>query len=745
MDAENRQSGTWRYERVAIGGGGYVTGMRIAGRGTEKVRVCRTDTAGGFIWASEENRWQPLLQAGINIDPELMRYHYPRGAGCYDVAVAPSRTDCIYVCQGGFVYASGDRARTWRRTALPYYDGYGANSSSRMTNERMAVDPANHLVLGIGNPDTGARGGLHISFDGGDSWAAHPQIPAPSAPDRGMAIAFDPDSGSNGERTRLVYIWSYGHGIFRSISGIQGHFDLIEGSPADIGHMAARGGNLWTGGTSRGDGAPLRRWTERGGWTSVPGVPDAKHIAISADGKRIVSMIASSAYRLSLDGGATFGPLTPRIRRKAVHIGWHETTNENYMSNGACAWDTEADILYIAEGIGCWKCISPPHDGSVPVYLEDSVGIENLVSMQIMVPPQNSRIHYVTQDRNVATRDWWQFRQYPANIGVSNAVPLDHGGGIDYAAGNEDYLAVVGSKNGCCNISRDGGKSWAPVAAVPQNVRATAPQPATEGTGFGGNIAVGPPGNLVWLPTGNNKPSVTLDNGASWAYCLFEGTEPDNSGMRWHNQYSYQRIQLLADKERPGTFFLYHVGNERHDDASRRFRGIWKSDDGGRNFQRMRKDLIGPIFGTDAFNCKLKMPPGRSPHLFFCVGDVDANDSDSDIGIFFSADEGSSWARVAGVREPLDFAFGKAAPGSDYPTLYAWGGLAGVRGLHRCIEFDPRRPGAAKWETIGRYPGGSMDNGTVLAADMQEVGLVYLGLGGSGLFRAVSEANLRVG
>src|SRR3546814_7402963 len=139
--------------------------------------------------------------------------------------------------------------------------------------------------------------------------------------------------------------------------------------------------------------------------------------------------------------------------------------------------------------------------------------------------------------------------------------------------------------------------------------------------------------------------------------------------MRWHNQYSYQRIQILADKQNPGTFYLYHVGNEHHDAASQQFRGIWKSVDGGANFVRRRKDLIGPIFGTDAFNCKLKMPDGKSPHLFFCVGDVDANDSDADIGIFFRPDEGVNWARIRGVREPLDFAFGKPGSESEYPAI----------------------------------------------------------------------------
>ncbi|MBL9068899.1 MAG: hypothetical protein JNM03_02780 [Sphingopyxis sp.] len=741
MNDSSQPAGPLKYERVCIGGGGYVTGMRIAGMGANKVRVCRTDTAGAFIWSERAQSWQPLLQVGINISERLVKYNYARGAGCYDVVTAPSATNHIYVCQFGYVYHSADRGSSWSRTSLPAFAGYGANSRSRATNERMAVDPANHLIVGLGNPDIGAQGGLKYTLDGGISWTSRQDIPAPTEVDRGMAVAFDPESSVPGRKTATVYVWSFGHGIYRSSTGIDGSFALIDGSPVDIGHMVARLGALWVGGTSGGASAPLRKWTERTGWNAVSGVGDCKHIAISPDGRKIVSMIPSSAYRMSKDGGESFSPLTPRMKRQAVHIGWHETTNENYMSNGACVWDTEEDILYIAEGIGCWKCISPPADGSIPTYLEDSVGIENLVSMQILVPPQNSRIHYVSQDRNVITREWWQYKLFPNHVGVSNSVPIDHGGGIDFAAGDENYLAVVSSKNGRCNISTDGGASWQPVSSVPANVLPTPPQTGS-GAGFGGNVAVGAAGNIVWLPTGNNKPSYTLDGGQTWAFCRFEGAEPENSGMRWHNQYSYQRIQLLADKQNPGTFYLYHVGNQIHDAASQRFRGFWKSVDGGANFSRKRKDIIGPIYGTDAFNCKLRMPPGKSPDLFFCVGDVDADDTHTNIGLFYSGDEGASWRSIAGVREPLDFAFGKPVAEGAYPAIYAWGGLSDVRGLHRCLNFDPSRPSAASWETIGRYPEGSLDNGTVMAADMQEFGLVYLGLGGSGLFRAVNDPEL---
>src|SRR3546814_20575090 len=101
-----------------------------------------------------------------------------------------------------------------------------------MSNEHMAVDPANHRIVGIGNPDTG-NGGLRFTLDGGDNWANHPDIPSPTAADRGMAICFDPDSEAGEGYTGAIYGWSYGSGITRSETGILGRFPVNGGRPND--------------------------------------------------------------------------------------------------------------------------------------------------------------------------------------------------------------------------------------------------------------------------------------------------------------------------------------------------------------------------------------------------------------------------------------------------------------------------------------------------------------------------------
>ena len=771
--------GKSRYVRNKLGGGGYVTDIRCAGTGGNKVRVCRTDTMGAYIIASNDNgQWRLAMQAEVNVDESELKYNYYGGAGCYDIAVAPSNTNYIYNCQFGYIWRSADKGATWTRTALPFYGSvgggnvyaYNANSSYRMFNERMNVDPANHLVVAFGHPDINADGGLKYTLDGGANWTSVSQatIPQPTALDRGMAVAFDPDSGTTSGRTNHVYVFSHGRGIYRSTTGITGAFTLITGSPTALTHMVVRNGVLWTCGVEN-DGGQMKKWTSGGGWSDVAGVTYAQRIAISPDGTKIIAMIPSSGYMASSNSGASFSTLTPTLIRKAVNIPWHETTNESYMSNGGVCWDTDTNLLYIAEGIGCWKCPTPPLDGTSPTYYEDSVGIENLVSMQILVLPSDGTVIYNSMDRNVFVKARADWNKYPSQAGVSNVHALDHGGCVDYCPGNESRLAVVSSNNGKLNISSNKGLSWTPSENVPNNVAATPPQTGGDGSqSYGGNISIGGTNNFVWMPTSLRRPSYTLDGGKTWNFCSFGGNTPPEYNpatpgdelICWHPVYNRQRITLISDKEAALTHYLYCPGVEKATGngatLNAAYRGLWKSTDGGATFTRLYAGLIGPSFGVDAYHAKLRKALGQpAGHFFFCSGDVNADDQHAnDAVIRFSPDEGATWFDLPGVKEPLDVVLGKGARGAAYHAIYAWGGLAGVRGLHRCTDFDPANPTACTWETIaevpvggmdiGRYPGGDFDSGNVLGADMQVFGLVYVGFGGSGMFRCFYDGRMRM-
>jgi hypothetical protein len=60
-----------------------------------------------------------------------------------------------------------------------------------------------------------------------------------------------------------------------------------------------------------------------------------------------------------------------------------------------------------------------------------------------------------------------------------------------------------------------------------------------------------------------------------------------------------------------------------------------------------------------------------------------------DGGLARSTDGGASFSLLRGVRYAAAVGFGKAAPGADYPTVYIWGEVGGVRGVFRSTDAAP--------------------------------------------------------
>jgi hypothetical protein len=80
-----------------------------------------------------------------------------------------------------------------------------------------------------------------------------------------------------------------------------------------------------------------------------------------------------------------------------------------------------------------------------------------------------------------------------------------------------------------------------------------------------------------------------------------------------------------------------------------------------------------------------------------------------------------------GVTHVDDVAFGKAATTDAlWPALYISGRIAGSYGIWRSLD------GAAKWERLVDFPLRSLDQVTVIEADKDVFGRVYLGYKGSG-------------
>lgn len=665
-------TGTWRPLR--IGAGGFVTGIDIAADGT---KVVRCDTFGAYLWNDAASEWKPLLTTASMPAGEWGPTS-PGAMGVYEVAVAPSDGNRIYVVTNGLVFKSVNRGATFVRTALPRIAA-NPNDAFRTFGRKMAVDPANPDVVYVGTQNAG----LAVTFDGGATWTMNGAVP-PSSTAAGVLVAFDGRSGVTNGRTNRVYVSSHGRGVYVSHDAGR-NFALTPGSPTAHHHMVCDGsGTLWlTDGSMPNNN--LKKFS--GGAWSTTGAAGAFFHSVAVNPANVRHVVAASDGGVlcqSFDAGATWtgmyhaGYPAGSGARVAADVPWLAWTNEGYMSNGDMRFDPSAtNKLMFAQGVGVWWT-NPPAGYSAFNWNSQSRGIEQLVSNLIISPPGGSPL-YFAWDRPVFKVD--NPDVFPATHGPNRNHSIVMGWSGDYA-GNDPRF-VVGLMNWFgveqSGYSTDGGATWTRFASVPAEVAAGK---------IGGGIAVGTHNNLVWAPAGNANPWYSLDRGATWRQCQIPGV-PTTGETGWSRGYWLNRHIVAADKAAPDTFYLYN-----HAPGAA---GLYRSTNGGAGWTRM---YAGEIAAFSPYNAKLAAVPGKAGHLFFTSGDLDGGQP-VDSKFMRSVDGGASWTAVPGVLEVYAFGFGKAATGRDYPAIYIAGYVNGSWGLWRSVD------NAVTWAKIGDQPLGN--------------------------------------
>jgi len=106
-------------------------------------------------------------------------------------------------------------------------------------------------------------------------------------------------------------------------------------------------------------------------------------------------------------------------------------------------------------------------------------------------------------------------------------------------------------------------------------------------------------------------------------------------------------------------------------------------------------------------------------------------------GLVRSVDGGAHFAAIEGVRYCGAVGFGKAAPGRDYPAVYVWGEVDGVRGIHRSID------GGATWTRVNddAHQYGGPGDGQFIVGDMNRYGVVYMSTAGRGIVYGTPATN----
>lgn len=687
-EVPSRPPSAWK--NVAIGGGGYVTGIYFHPKQPDLVYL-RTDIGGFYRWNAETQSWMPLTD------------HFPFAEHNYyggeALAVDPADPDVVYIAAGkytadwwpelGAIFKSENRGKTWTKLGLEL--PMGGNEHKRWAGERLAVDPTNSKVLLFGS----RQDGLWRSVNAGRTWQRVSRFPARLDGTIGIpAIVFDPQA-------KQVYAAVYGDGIYQSTdAGIS--WQKLEDSPTQVNRMAV-GSNHQLYATHESGVAKYD-----GNWqnitpTSYTAVFNALSInpANPADVLVATGEVTAPQIFRSSDGGTTWTE-----QQRAIHntVPWWSAFMQQNPWLAAIEFDpTVAGRVWLTDWYGIWR--TDNIDATPSVWTNYQQGHEELVVFSLISPPEGAPLL-----SGVADVDGFRHRglaSYPARtLGPGDpGYPFQDTYSLAYCEANPLLMARVGGNREQNRYggatSRDGGLTWTLFAnwfsaTIPLRVAVS----ATQASRFVVTVSGG-------------QPLQTEDGGMSWN--PVQGL-PNSPTGPW-----YWQQPLAADPVDGDTFYYYDGGR------------VYRSRDGGKTFAEVNAQLPQSDWVV------LKTVPQRAGEIW--VG-LDQQ------GLYHSTDGGESFSHVPQVEARL-LAVGNP---TEQTPLYVYGKVDGkVSGASSDANRTDRRDASEgvfrsvdqgkTWTSLANLSaadgveiGNPGNFPTVMEASRQHNGTVFIGTNGRGIY-----------
>ena len=375
------------WQTLKIGGGGQVTGIDIA---PDNTMVIRCDTYGAYIWNGTQ--WQQLVTSTSMPAAFVTPTHDKVIQGVYEIRVAPSNSNILYMEYKGYVFQSTNRGTTWTQTAFAPATGEDANGNYKFMGQKMAIDPNNPNVVVVGTP----QNGLFITTNGGASWQSVSAVPASLADSSGLypgfsGIVFDPALGVTGGRTNTIFAASYGNGVYESTNGGISWSSI--GGPSTVQYATVSSTGVYYA-INAINTANSSLWKYQSGtWTQL--LSDSNGIATVAvdpfNPNEIVTQNMAGMLRISYNAGLTWSALDNGGNSVvSTDIPWLSTASNNAVPGGQ-SWLTTASTafdqvipnkLWSGTGTGVYYTTNLPTANftwNTPVVWNDqSVGIEQL-------------------------------------------------------------------------------------------------------------------------------------------------------------------------------------------------------------------------------------------------------------------------------------------------------------------------------------------------------------------------------
>ncbi|MGA2443151.1 MAG: hypothetical protein ABSH08_19535 [Tepidisphaeraceae bacterium] len=706
-----QQSYLWR--SVKVGAGGFIPGI-VFSRLEKGLVYLRSDIGGCYRWDDSQKQWIPLQD-------QMGESTYFGGES---IALDPIDPNTVYIAAGMYhseppaILRSHDRGKTWE--AFPVSFRMGGNEDGRGVGERLAIDPNDNTILFFGS----RYEGLWRSGDSGQTWQKAASfglkgrgVPRDDGPtNTGLSfVVFDPRSGTRGMATQTIFVGSTDPGarhLFRTDDAGK-TWTGVEGGPAlemlpaqaqidDEGILYLTYGK-GTGPNGVSDGAVMKLDVKSGQWTDItpdksPNRPGGGYCGLSLDRERPGTLGVTTMNRWgpvdtvwrTTDGGKTWMDIADKSERDVsatpfllwgkdqAKLGWWMAAFaiDPFDSNHA-AYATGATIYATDD----FSNVSAGRTTHWHPWVE---GIEQTAILTLVSPPEGAHLlsgyadisGFVHDDLSVSPPHMYENPQFGTTIS------------LDYAGDQPLVIVRGGRPNGgqaSLGYSENGGHSWQPM---------TIPADAGRGRRAPSTIIVSADGKtfMVMTPT----PLTTQDRGNTWTEVegLPRGDRP------------------VADRVDPSAFYALDFKAGR----------VFISSDGGATFKVSTvKGLPTSIAGDEPTWREGPWPLVATlgkPHDLWLV---------SGAGLYHSSDGGRVFARVDSALKAELISFGKAAEGTDYPSIFAIGTMGGIKAVWRSDDMG------LTWSRVNDDQHQYGTRFRCIAGDPRIFGRVYVGTDGRGV------------
>ncbi len=758
------------------GGGGYIPNI-IFNPSEKNLIYARTDIGGAYRWNATTNLWVPLM--------DWVTWANWNELGVESLATDPVNPNNLYIMAGlytnswttqnGTLLISNNQGATFTQVPMPFK--VGGNMPARNMGERLAIDPNDDSILYFA---ARSGNGLWKSTNAGVTWSQVTSFPTPGtyAVLPGDAyqgdiigpawVVFDPRTGSSGSATQTIYVGvaqPNGDNIYVSKNG-GATWAAVPGQPTctltgtqETGSVTCTNGGSWTiadyapapgmfpdravlapttgmlyitysngAGPYDGSQGDVEQYnTATGTWKEIaPNPPTGTGgndyygycgLAVDAEAPNTIMVSAFNSWWpdtilwRSTNGGTTWsqiwswssypsrtfmytlndaaapwvneGDTNPIAPIEAPELGW--------MVSGLAIDPFNSNHMLYGTGMTMWGTNNLTNwDAGNQITLSiASMGIEETSVLGLVSPPAGGGAHLYSVMGDVSGFAHTSLTTAPT-FPWANSFFGTHTS-IDFAELEPQFMAMAG----------DGTPTSSPVltstaftysgGTTESSWYAGSVDPPGYTTGSGGTIAAAADASrVVWNP-GGMSAFYSTTTGSSWT----ASTGLPIGGI------------VISDRVNPLKFYDYAAGQ------------FYVSVNGGVSFTASPATGL-PVSGD---NVSMHAVPGIEGDIWL-VGGSTANGI---YGMWHSTNSGTSFTQLSNVQQADVIGFGKAAPGSTYPTIFTNAQIGGVRGI-----FASTNEGAS-WTQINDSAHEYAAADAAITGDPQVFGTVYLATNGRGI------------